>query len=202
MFGVSAFLNFFQLAFCISERAMYLLLKFLRYFLFYRSSVIPGNGVLEQLYAHFPKSVYSIRKNLKDGYSGFTEYVVCPKCFKVYDYEDCVVKVGSQEQSLKCDFVEFPNHPQQSRRAMCNTILLKGVRIGRLTKLVPHKTYVYQSVLESLKTFCSRKYFLQDCNSWKERHISTDGSMSDIYDGMVWRNLHEIDGTSIHFLSH
>ena len=56
------------------------------------------------------------------------------------------------------------------------------------------QNYVYQSVLQTL-TFCSRPQFLQDCNSWKGRKVSTDGAMSDIYDGMVWRNLHECDGT-------
>ena len=192
MFGVSAFLNFFQLAFHVSERAMFVLLKFLRHFIFYLSYIIPGSGVLEQLNTLFPRSVYSIRKVLKDGYSEFTEYVVCPQCFTIYDYEKCVLKVGSQEQSLKCQYVQFPNHPQRSRRSKCNTILLKRVRIGRMTKLVPRKTYVYQSVLQSLTTFCSRPGFLQDCNSWKYRKDCS--SMSDIYDGRVWRKLHEIDG--------
>ena len=113
-------------------------------------------------------------------------YVVCPQCFKVYDYDDCVLRVGSQEQSLKCQYVEFPNHPQRSRRQKCNTILLKRVRIGRKIKLVPRKTYVYQSVLQTLTTFCSRPQFLQE-------KVATDGAMSDIYDGVVWRNLHEIE---------
>ena len=100
-------------------------------------------------------------------------YVVCPQCFKVYDYDDCVLRVGSQEQSLKCQYVEFPNHPQRSRRQKCNTILLKRVRIGRKIKLVPRKTYVYQSVLQTLTTFCSRPQFLQE-------KVATDGAMSDI----------------------
>lgn len=47
MFGLSAFLNFFQLAFCVSERAMFILLQFLRHLLFHLSSIIPGNGVLQ-----------------------------------------------------------------------------------------------------------------------------------------------------------
>ena len=192
MFGLSAFLNFFQLAFRISERAMFILLKFLRHFVFYLSSIIPGNAILEQLNAHFPRSVYSIRKVLKVGYNDFTEYVVCPQCFKIYDYDKCVLKVGSQEQSLKCQYIQFPNHPQRSRREKCNTILLKKVRIGRIFKLVPRKTYVYQSILQSLTLFCSRPCFLTDCNSWRYRQDY--GSMSDIYDGRVWKELHEIDG--------
>lgn len=194
MFGLSAFLNFFQLAFRISERAMFILLQFLRHLIFYLSSILPANGVLQQLHSHFPRSFYSIRKVLKDGNSKFTEYVVCPQCFKVYEYEECILKVGSQEHSLKCQYVEFPNHPQRSRREKCNTILLKRVRIGRISKLVPRKTYVYQSVLQTLTKFCSRLLFLHDCNSWKGRLVSIDGAMSDIYDGMVWRNLDDIDG--------
>ena len=194
MVGLAAFLNFFQLAFRISEKAMFILLKFLRYFIFYLSSIVAGDGVLGKLYSHFPKSVYSIRKVLKDGCSGVTEYVVCPQCFKLYVYKDCVVRVGSQEHSLKCQHVEFPNHPQRSRRQKCNTILLKRVRIGKATKLVPRKTYIYQSVLHSLTVFYSRPQFLQNCNSWKGRRGSSDGGMSDVYDGVVWRNLHEIDG--------
>ena len=38
MFGLSIFLNFFQFAFCISERAMLVLLKFLRIFLVHLST--------------------------------------------------------------------------------------------------------------------------------------------------------------------
>ena len=121
------------------------------------------------------------------------EYVVCPKCFKLNEYSKCIIKVGSQEQSRKCDHIEFPNHPQRSRREKCSTILLKKVRIGSKIKLVPRKSYIYRSVLKSLSYFCSKPGFLQDCNSWKQRQVPSNGSMSDIYDGRVWQNLQEVN---------
>lgn len=121
--------------------------------------------------------------------------MVCPQCFKIYNYEDCVLQVGSHHQSLKCQYVEFPNHPQRSRREKCSTILLKQVRNGRKSKLVPRKTYIYQSVLQTLTNF------VQDHTSYRTAIHGNIGQFPlmvlcqtymMVY--MVWKNLGEIDG--------
>ena len=59
MFGLSAILNFFQLAFRISERAMFTLLKFLRHFIFMSPqwSTRAATCSLSKIYLFHSKSV-------------------------------------------------------------------------------------------------------------------------------------------------
>ena len=108
-------MNFFSYFFGFLK-AMYTLLHFIRLFFAHLSFLCPGNKVLEQLLKTFPKSVQCIRSILKNSNSGITEYVVCPRCNSLYNYESCVVLVGLREESRKCSYIEFPNHPQQIRR--------------------------------------------------------------------------------------
>ena len=170
LFGLFFFLNFFQLLFRISERAMQAMLKFIHLFISQLLSLSPGNKVLEHIHKYLPKSFPSIQKCLKN--DGATEYVVCPRCFKLYDYTNCIVGVGSQAESLRCNHVEYPNHPQVYRRIKCNTELLKKIRVGRKHKLVPRKVYIYQGVLSAIARLCSRPGFLDRCNCWKLRRMN------------------------------
>ena len=107
MFVLSIFLNFFQFAFRTSERAMLVLLKFLRIFLVHLSTLLPGTGLLEYLHSNFPKSLYSIRKVVKYDDGDFMEYVVCPKCFKLYEYSECIIKVGSKNNHKNVIILSF-----------------------------------------------------------------------------------------------
>ena len=127
LFGMSLCL---QLFFRVSERALWALLKFLCLFVAHLSSLSPSSSLLQKLCKSFPKSASFIHKVLS-GENGISEYVVCPRCSKL---SNCVIKVGSQDQSLKCDFIEYPNHPHLSRRGKCNTTLLKTVSVGRKRK--------------------------------------------------------------------
>ena len=43
-----------------------------------------------------------------------------------------------------CIHVPYPNHPHLSRTVGCGASLLKKVKRGRKTKLVPIKIYSYQ----------------------------------------------------------
>ena len=38
----------------------------------------------------FPKDLHSARKMIVGDSTSFAEYVVCPKCDAIYNYEDCV----------------------------------------------------------------------------------------------------------------
>ena len=83
VFGLSVFLNLFQLIFRVSERAMYALLGFLRILITHLSALSPTNPLLWQLSISLPKSLTSIRKFIKQD-SSTSEYVVCPRCCKLY----------------------------------------------------------------------------------------------------------------------
>ena len=60
VFGLSVFLNLFQLVFRVSERAMYALLGFLRILITHLSALSPTNPLLRQLSISLPKSLASI----------------------------------------------------------------------------------------------------------------------------------------------
>ena len=83
LFGISTFLNFFQLTYHISERAMVTLLLFLRTLLLYLSTFSQGNSILKTLAQLIPKSLYSIRKiirksdTIKDRSANFLNRLEC-----------------------------------------------------------------------------------------------------------------------------
>ena len=89
--------------------------------------------------------------------------------------------------SKTCSYVEFPNHPQKRHRSACGATLMKKVKYGAAYKLVPVKTFLYNSVIEALKGIVRRNGFLQQCNAWKE-YAQCDGVLSDITDGRVWKD--------------
>lgn len=98
----------------------------------------PGNLMYEASML-LPKSLNSIRGVLRG--RACMEYVVCPKCNALYRMEDCIIRRNGGEESQFCDFVEYPRHPQVSRRSKWNTPLLKRISVGQRTKLIPHKTF-------------------------------------------------------------
>ena len=97
-----------------------------------------GSAMQVSLGPHHEEFSREVPISLKDAYSRcgiasreFIEYVVCPCCHSVYEYEDCIQSVGGETISKCCRHVSYPNHPQPSRRKQCGAILLKKVRSGR-----------------------------------------------------------------------
>ncbi len=99
-------------------------------------------------------------------------------------------------ESKKCDYVEFQNHPLPSKRAPCGETLLNKIKIGTNFKFIPRKTYMYYSIIESLKSMAIKKGFLEKCNLWRTRseHFSLK-MMGDIYDGRLWKDMMYINDT-------
>lgn len=159
-------------------------LMFVQLLLTYLASLAQDNIVLKFISESIPKSMYTIRKmiNIKQG---ITEYVVCPKCHRLYNLSDCVTINCSREESKLCDFVKFPLHPHISKRSKCNAILMKKVIVGGKRKLVPRKSFFYHSVIDGLQHLIAKKDFLQKCEHWKKRTM-TRGTYADIYDGAIW----------------
>lgn len=134
--GISFFLLFFQLVYRLSECAVSTLLRFISA-LFNFLAVITGHALLLQIAQAFPKTMHTIRiASKKDDY---VEYVVCSKCCSLYRLSECIIDNRGQQESKRCTFVEFPNHPHEYRRNPCNEILMKRVKIGNKYKLVPRK---------------------------------------------------------------
>ena len=155
-------------------------------------AVITGHALLLQIAQAFPKTMHMIRiASKKDDY---VEYVVCSKCCSLYRLSECIIDNCGQQESNRCTFVEFPNHPHEYRRNPCNEILMKRVKIGNKYKLVPRKVYVYCSILQSLKDMAKREGFLDKCDHWRShRKESMENMMGDIYDGRLWNDLQTIN---------
>ena len=193
------FLLYWQVVYKVSNNALTSLLRFLKYFVYMVGRAF-GSPHLEEFSRQVPIS-------LKDAYSRcgiasreFIEYVVCPCCHSVYEYEDCIQSVGGETISKCCRHVSYPNHPQPSRRQQCGAILLKKVRSGRGHKLVPIKVFPYMPLQKSLQSLANRPDFISACEQWRERmRIFPNAYLGDIYDGRIW---HEFNSPIGHnFLS-
>ena len=188
--GISFFLLFFHLVYRLSERAVGTLLGFICALINFLA-LTTGHGLLLQIAQALPKTMHTIRRaSKKDDY---VEYVVCSKCSSLYRLSECISDNHGQQESKRCTYVEFPDHPHLYRRDPCNEILLKRVKISNKYKLVPRKVYVYRSILQSLKDMAKREGFLDKCDHWRSRgKEGMENVMGDIYDGRLWNDLQTI----------
>ena len=188
-------ITFLQLCYRISDRAIVHLLTLLGAIFQYLASMVLQNLTLKAFADTFPRTLYSLRKQLMIKNS-FVEYVVCPSCHKLYAKDKCTVKSSSGViVSLKCDHVEYPNHPQRYRRRKCGAELMKKVKIGRHYKFLPRKVYIYNSLLSSLERLIAKPDFLHQCEQWRKHSKNVpDGWRTDVYDGQLWKDWFIKDG--------
>ncbi len=112
--------------------------------------------------------------------------MVCPKCWKLYHYEECVVISGSRRSSKVCSHSRYPNHPYRSCRRECGHHLLKSVLLVSGRNLLYPRVYCYKSLQSSLQELLLRPGFHESCQNWKSRNVSD--KFSDVYDGKVWKD--------------
>lgn len=190
--AISIFISMFHLTFRLPEKAIVTLLAFLRTLFSYLASLCQPLSLLAELATSLPRSVCGIRKYLKHS-DEYVVYVVCPRCAKLYHLQDCIINFRGNQESKRCDHIEYPHHRHSNKRTACNTILLKRVKIGGKFKLVPRKTFVYRSIIKAIQMMLVRENFLQKCEEWRSRNIE-EGVLGDVYDGKVWKDLHTIVG--------
>lgn len=130
--------------------------------------------------------MYSLRCFLRTEVGSFVQYVACPNCYEVYEYKDCIKRCGTKDTSEKCS--------RKIGRRPCGTLLLKSIKLstGRLS-LRPFKTYCYMPIKNSLQELLNRPGFQDACERWRNRKV-TEGVMSDIYDGKIWKDYQEYKG--------
>ena len=184
---VCLFLNFFQLCYRISDRALSHLLLFFSVLLRHLSFHVQNSPLLVTFVNKFPTTLYTLRKQLKQN-SSYTTYIVCPRCHSLYKESECLPVTDSVGAfSPMCDYVEYPNHPQIARRKKCGTNLLKQVKIGQRYKYVPRKVYVYYNIISSLQRLVSRPNFIQQCDEWRKLCTNIPhGYLTDVFDGRLW----------------
>ena len=122
-------------------------------------------------------------------------FVVCPKCKSLYNFHDCLITRHSGiTESLKCSFIQYPNHPHLRHSSKCNVGLLKRVTYGSNNKLIPRKSYIYKSLTSSLeKLFCQPAY-VQNCELWRYKPAPSGTLFTDIIDGKVWQKFQIVNG--------
>ena len=150
--AISFFLFFFQLKYQVSDRAISLLLSFIKGLIRAVISLVPSCSAVSMIYQRIPRSLKSLRQTFTSSINGLTEYVVCPKCSTLYEASECSMVSRGVLISRTCTYVEFPNHPQKRRRSACGATLMRKVKYVAAYKLVPVKTFLHNSVIEALKS--------------------------------------------------
>lgn len=179
------FILLWQSIYRISNAAVGTLFKFLKSFLQMFVKVFVTTPESSQEFCrHIPINVKAAQHILwnttKDA---FISYVVCPKCYSLYEYNDCI----HRNESKRCINIPFPNHPYVQRRNKCGNLLLKKVKTGKGSKLVPFKEYPYQSLYKSLSYLVKKEGFLDACEEWRSRSTAVpEDYLGDVYDGQVW----------------
>lgn len=128
----------------------------------------------------FPGTIYQMRQFLKLGKGTFVRYVTCPKCSKVYKYDDCVETCGRMKKSKPC--------------RLCGSQLLKTVQTCSGAQLLyPIRTYCYRPLRESLQLLLDRPGFYSDCEKWRYRQQQS-AMLTDIFDGKIWHDFQDYNG--------
>ncbi len=183
-----------QMAFVVSDNCLKILLAIIGYLLTTLQIAIGGNH-LQAILDTFPATLHKARKFVGFDKDEFVKFIVCPKCKKLYPYnEGYIVKQGRKE-SKTCDFVAYPQHPQQKYRAACGEPLMKSVisANGKKSSLYPHRVFCYQSVKVSLQRLLNRKDILQELKHGVQKH---QGTYFDIYDGEIWSRFKDFCGNN------
>ena len=134
----------------------------------------------------FPTTLYRLHGFLGTKSASIIRYVCCPNCHEVYHYSDCIKLCGTKQTSEKCT--------RKTGLRTCGTLLLKPIQstTGRLV-LCPIKTYCYMPIKNSLQQLLNRPGFQESCESWRTRNV-TEGVMSDVYDGNIWKEFQQFKG--------
>ena len=127
---------------------MKVLFSFLKHFLYLLST---NASFLCDIMKKIPLSFAMAQKNVGLQSPSFEQYVVCPKCHSVYNFDDCITKTSNGKWvSAKCKHVQFPNHPQAQFRKECGEELLKHVKRGQSEgSLQAKKQYCYQNLKDA-----------------------------------------------------
>ena len=189
------FLLRLQSRFYLPDAAVSCLVIFLYAFL-----VILGthSDYVARMVESFPKSLYCLRKHWKIGVD-FVRFVVCPKCYSVFEKNKCMEKQGTQLVSKHCTYRDHPNS-----RKCCKAQLLKTVHVTSGKRLYPYKVYCYQTLISSLQSLLQLPGFSNSCEHWRtqfqsENDQENDFVLRDIYDGKIWRDFQNLD--EVPFLS-
>ncbi|KAI9334335.1 hypothetical protein BD770DRAFT_302573, partial [Pilaira anomala] len=139
----------------------------------------------------FPKKLSTFITRMKfneNVYKGVKKYVACKSCHSIYEIPE-----NNSDRSVHatCRFASRISSTSRLVLERCNTDLYTVSRSGKLN---PTMTFVYNSIITTLRQFFSRKNFMKEINSWRKRKLQKEGYVFDVMDGDVWKSF-KIDKT-------
>ena len=146
----------------------------------------------------FPLTLNMAYHSIDVRHNSFVQYIMCPGCDAVFDFEYGYEKHNNEIVIRKCPHVKYPNHPQLFRQKSCDTLLMKIIK-GRngTSRPVPLKVYAYQPLKIAITNLLNKTGVLEKCNFWyKRQEIISDGLMGDVYDGAVWKEFMNTDDSA------
>ena len=180
-----AFFLMFRVIYNIPDHAVVLLLRFFKYLL----STVGGVFQISELETaeKFPQSIQGCYSFLNLEKKPYKEYIVCPSCHMLFNINTLSMTTRRLE-TIKCSFVEFPNHPQMHFRLPCNTTLFNQVQNKRGREYKPRRIYYYYGLKAALNILLSNSNFMEFCNlSNRLRSQNQSTTMSDIMDEEIWQ---------------
>lgn len=171
----------------LSERVIHGLLCILSAFF---KEIAKSYPALLNVSINFPSSLYLFRKWTGSNRDNFSKFTMCPKCSKLYTYDE----INGPSRIIKCTNSWLIQSLPRRVLEKCNAKLVKEVHManGKI-RIYPLKTFCYNSIIEALKVMIQREKFLEKCNNWKSR-VSPPGIMTDVYDGKIWKSLFGDEG--------
>ena len=182
-----------QCVFRVSDVGITVLLSFIGIFVLLAAKTL-GVESLKIFGDLLPKSVYSARRLLG------RDNVCYPKCSTLYARDQCILNNRNGTKiSNTCSFIMYPDHPHQSKRNPCGTLLMKNVRTSAgATYLYPQQLYCYTSIIQALKEKVFSPIFIPKCEEWRNRTVK-DNIYEDVFDGQMWKDF--LNPNGIPFLS-
>ncbi len=177
-------MSIFQSRFFITGRAMTWLVKFIGILLTFLGNYSPKIATIALQYS---RKMRELNKNIEDDCQ-FMRKAVCIKCDSVYNFDECLDKVGSLVQPKICAYKLF--------NKQCSSLLMKEiVTCNGNRRLYPHKVFCCSNLAADLQKLILRPGFLDLCESTRNLSTVAEGVLRDVFDGTIWKQFTAIDGS-------
>src|SRR5271154_214915 len=130
--------------------------------------------IIGNRFNNFPGTLYLAKKllNIKDRFHSF---VSCTKCHKLYNKDEVVN--FRQNETMKCNHIEFPNSSIRKLRS-CNILLSRKMDSGLVQ---PELIFPFAWIRAQLGIMFRRQDFETSLRHWANR-TELNNILADIYD--------------------
>ena len=146
-----------------------------------------------------PKTLQAVYRLLGVDNNAFTEYIVCPKCNAVFDYDNGFTIENGKRTPRRCPRIHYPNHPHSTCRIPCGAYLMRGAK-SRTGKELSHTKFMSINHLkQAVRNLLNRDGILDQFEQCRKVYDESrpEGLLCDIYDGQVWKYFETEEGTHL-----